>query len=89
MKRITLILTLLLAITIVTAVEYRGIRCGDTEDCVERYGEDWVCVTGQNNHNICIEAEGKMVVPEFTGPALFVMIAVGIGALYMLKKKKG
>lgn len=87
MKKITLILTILMALTLASATEYRGIRCEQTSDCVQRYGHDWVCVIGQGDTKICIEAEGKMMVPEFTGPAILGAIAIGGIAIYMLKKK--
>jgi hypothetical protein len=87
MKKISLVLTLLLAITLASATEYAGIRCEQTSDCVQRYGPDWACVIGQGDAKICIEAEGRMMVPEFTGPAILGVIAIGSIAIYLLKKK--
>ena len=79
---------LLLQTYVVMATEVRSVRCDTTQDCVSKYGEDYVCVVGQNSEKICIMAEGKMVVPEFTGPAILFVLAGGIVAAYYLIKKR-
>jgi hypothetical protein len=88
MKKLSLTLILLMTLASVSAIEYGGTSCKTTQDCIDRYGQDFVCIEGQKDQKICIEAEGKMMVPEFTGPAILVLLAIGAGAFYLLKKKK-
>jgi hypothetical protein len=90
MKKIMMfVLMLFLLQSFVFASEVRSIRCETTQDCIDNYGKDYVCVVGQNDDRICILAEGKMVVPEFTGPVLLLaLVGCIVAAYYLIKKRK-